>query len=264
MDVKDFDWRMYGVTTLAKDLPAAGSGAPFHPAGTPVYSSIMAQWNDTTLIFGTPSTIKMAFDIALTSSYDALLAKDKIDLIPHGNGLMIHPNGLPHLYTYFEQFMSSVIFSYQTLEIFCNFVINLNVGKGTAFVQLDKRKGPKHYSASELQREGVSLIVKLVEILPKILKIPPIEERDPTLWINFKQMKDLRDRIIHMKPVDVNRGAEINRDSVFAEIINGTTVNFPFHSLKIMQYYELGLRPQFWIAEMSQQYIDKFRGFTPR
>lgn len=264
MDLEDFDWRMYGVASLTQDLPAAGPGAPFHPAGTPVFSSIMAQWNDTTLTFGTPSTIKLAFDIALTASYEGLMAKDQIELMPHGNGLMIHPKGFPYLYTYFEQFMSSVIFSYQTLEIFCNFIIASNVGKGTAYVQLDKRKGSKHYNATELQREGVSLVTKLNEILPKIHKVPPLEEGIPGLWDNFKQMKGLRDRITHMRPVDVNRGAAIDRDSVFAEIINGTTVNFPYHTLKIMEYYDSGLRPKIWLVEMREHYIEKFRGFTPR
>lgn len=256
MEIRDFDWRMYGVTTLTQDLPAAGPGAPYHPAGTPIYASTKAELGSNTLIFGTPSTVKISFNIALTASYEAVVAKEQINLLPHDSGLIIQPEGLPYLYNYFEHYMISVIYSFLTLEIFCNFVIDTKVGKNTVFMQLDKK--PKRYSAIELQKENISVIKKILIVLPKILNIPSIEKNDPTLWEKIKGMNTLRNKITHMKPLDVNRGASIDRDSIFAEIINNSPVNFPFYSLNTMDYYKAGLMPKFWITEMRQQYTTKF------
>ena len=258
MDIHDFDWRMYGVSRLLKDVPAAGPGAPFHPAGSPVYSATTAIWDSNKLTFGTPSTIKIAFDISLTASYDAVVAKEQIRFVPHGGGLMIPPEGLQYLYNYFEKYMISVFYSFLTIEIFCNFVIDSKVGKNTVFLKLDKK--PKYYPAIELQGENVSVSKKMLVILPKILDIPSIEESNEKLWGNIKEMNTLRNKITHMKPLDINRGASLDHDSIFAEIINNTPVNFPFYSLKAMDYYKSGLTPGFWIKEMRDQYETRFKG----
>jgi len=256
LEKRDFDWRIYGVTKLSKDLPRAGPGTSFHPAGTPIYPATVTKWESNSITFGTPSTIKIAFNIALTASYNALITKEKVEFFPHGNGLIIPPKGFPHLYDFFEQYMICVVYSFLTLEIFSNFIIDSVVGKKTVFLQLEKK--PKHYSAIELQKDNISLLKKFVVILPKILDIPSIEKNNLMLWQKFKEMNILRNKITHMKPRDINRGGSIDRDSIFAEIIEKTPVNYPFNSLKIMEYYESGLTPKFWIDEMKQQYKSRF------
>lgn len=255
-EIRDFDWRIYGVTTLAKDLPEAGPDAPFHPAGTPVYPATVTKWDSIPLTFGTPSTIKISFDIALTASCNSIIAKERVKIVPHGNYLMIPPEGFLHLYDFFEQYIICVVCSILTLEIFSNFIIDTVIGKRTVFLQLEKK--PKHYSAVELQKENISLLKKLSVILPKILNIPSIDRENPSLWEEFKKMNTLRNKITHMKPRDINRGASLDHDSIFAEIINNTSVNYPFYSLKIIDYYKSGLIPKFWINEMKQQYKSKY------
>lgn len=208
------------------------------------------------MTFGTPSTIKISFNIALTASYNSIVAKERVEIVPHGNYLVIPPEGFPHLYDFFEQYMICVVYSILTLEIFCNFIIDTVVGKRTVFLQLEKK--PKHYSAVELQRENISLLKKLTIILPKILNIPSIERNNSSLWEKFKEMNTLRNKITHMRPRDINRGASLDRDSIFAKIINNTPVNYPFYSLKIMDYYKSGLIPKYWINEMMNQYKSKY------
>jgi len=256
MEISDFDWRIYGVTILPKNLPKADPDAPFHPAVTPIYPMTVSEWDSNPLTFGTPSTIKIAFNIALAASYNALIAKEKVEFVPHENCLMIPPQGFPHLYDYFEQFMTCVTYSFLTLEIFSNFVIDSVIGKKTVLLQLEKKV--KHYSSIELQRENISILKKLLIILPKILNIPSIEKNNLKLWGEFKEMNALRNKITHMRPRDTNRGASLDRDSIFAEMINNTPVNYPFYSLKIMDYYKSGLIPKFWINEMTQQYKSRF------
>lgn len=257
MDIRNFDWRIYGVTTLSQDIPSTGLGSPEHKAGTPVYPATMAEWNSTIIYFGTPSTIKLIFNSALTASIDALIAKEKIDFIPHGNGWMVPPEKFIFFYDYFERYMMTVIYSFLTLEIFCNFVIDSKVGKNTVLVKLNNK--PKYHNALELQKENVSVKRKLLEILPKIIDIPPIDESDKNLWENIEKMTITRNKITHMKPADINRGGMVDRDSIFAEIINNTPVNFPFYTLKVMEYYESGLIPKFWIEQMKSQYITRFK-----
>lgn len=252
----NLDWRIYGVFTLSKDLPAVGPGAPFHPAGTQAYNSTFAEFDSTKIMFGTPSSIKIAFDISLTASYEALIAKKQINFVTYGEGLRIKEDEFPYLYNYFEKYMISVIFSSLTLEMFCNFVIDSKLGKNTILLTLDKKS--KRYNAIELQKDHVSLLKKLSVIFPKMLNIPSIEINDPVLWGKFKDMTDLRNKITHMKPLDVYRGASIDCDSIYAKIINGTSVNFPYYAIKIMDYYKSGLKPVFWIEEMKQQYHSRF------
>lgn len=256
MEIHDFDWRIYGVTILPQDLPEAGPDAPFHPAGTTIYPTTVSEWDSNPLMFGTPSTIKISFNVALTASYNSIVAKERVEIVPKVNYLMIPPEGFPHLYDFFEQYMICVVYSILTLEIFSNFLIDTVMGKKPVFLQLEKK--PKHYSAVELQRENISLLKKITVILPKILNIPSIERNNSSLWGKFKEMYTLRNKITHMRPHDINRGASLDRDSIFAEIINNTPVNYPFYSLKIMDYYKSGLIPKFWINEMKQQYKLKY------
>ena len=206
-------------------------------------------------MFGTPSTIKISFNIALTASCNSIIAKERVKIVSRGNYLMIPPEGFLHLYDFFEQYMVCVVSSILTLEIFSNFIIDTAIGKRTVFLQLEKQ--PKYYSAVELQRENISLLKKLTVILPRILNITSIDRDNPSLWKEFKKMNTLRNKITHMRPLDINRGVSLDRDSIFAGIINNTSVNYPFYSLKIMDYYKSGLIPQFWINEMKQQYQSK-------
>jgi hypothetical protein len=257
MEISDFDWRIYGVTTTTQDLPAAGPGTSYHPVGTPVYPATVAEWDSTRFLFGTPSALKIAYDIALTASIEALIAKERVQLIPHSGGVMVTPEGFPHLYNYFERYMISTVFSLLTLEIFCNFTISSILTKKTVLLKLEKK--PKYYSAIELQKSNISIITKLLVILPKILSTPSIETANPQLWEKIKELNTLRVKITHMKSMDISSGALIDRDSVFAEIINNTPVKSPFYILNVMDYYKSGVLFNNWIEQMRNQYSTRFQ-----
>lgn len=261
MKIEDFDWRMHGVDTLTKDLPAAGPGAPFHPAGTPIWPGTIVDWDSQRMLFGRPSTLKIAYDIALTASIASIEAKDKVQLIPHGSGVMVRPDSLPHLYNYFEKYMITTIFSLLTLEILCNFTIGKKLPTNTVLLHLEKK--PRHYTAEELQKPNISLLKKLTIVLPTILKKASIEDDNPQLWGEIKNLMNLRNKITHMTPFDVFPDPSIDtpdldKESVFAEIVNSDPSNAPRYVLEAVDYYKHGVLSEKWVEQMREQYFTRY------
>jgi len=261
MKIEDYDWRMHGVTTITKDLPAEGPGTFFHPAGTPVWPGIAVEWDSQRLVFGRPSALKVAYDIALTASIESIDAMDQIQLMPHGNGVMVQTKCFSNLYNYFEKYMITIVFSLLTLEILCNFTIGKKLPSNTILLNLEKK--PRHYTAEELQKANVSLLKKMTIVLPTILKIPSIEESNPQLWKKVKNLIIMRNKITHMTPFDVFPDISpdktfLDKESVFAEIINSNPSDAPRYILEVIDYHKKDVLSEKWVEQMREQYLTRY------
>jgi hypothetical protein len=261
MKIEDFDWRMHGVTTITKDIPAAGPGAPFHPAGTPIWPSSSVEWDSRRFGFGRPSTLKIAYDIALTASIESILAREQVQLVPHGNGVTVQPASFSYLYNYFEKYMITIVFSLLTLEILCNFTIGKKLPTNTVLLHLEKK--PRHYTAEELQKPNISLLKKMTTVLPTILKKPSIEDSNPQLWGEVKNLINLRNKITHLTPFDVFPEPQIgtpnlDKESVFAEIVNSNPSNAPRYILEVVDYYKNDVLSEKWVEQMREQYVTRY------
>ena len=98
------------------------------------------------------------------------------------------------LFDYFEAFASHVVFSFTALEAFANEAIP------TDFEYQSEKKGePIVLKKPDIER-SINLDEKLHSVLPKALGVATPKGKKP--WQQYKLLKGMRDRIIHVKTVD--------------------------------------------------------------
>lgn len=233
MSVDNFgDWRIKAVTTLASDIPEAYPGGPSHKLGTPIYLTSLTQHEDyNTVGFITPSAIAMAFNIAVESSKKAIQLRETLALkdviTPHGKGKTIAHENLAHLYNYFEYCMSSIIFSFQSIESFSNCEIvsplNLTIKKKQAIL-----------SAYDIQR-NLSTDDKIDKVLPIIFQVKT--PKGTKIWDDFIELKNIRDSTIHLKSTKNVTQDSIDTESLFFHFFNNTPTLFPKSAYNIIAYF---------------------------
>lgn len=249
----DFDWRIWGYTFLTKDVPAAFSGGPSHKAGEPIFYASLTRNADGGLIgFTQPRPAAMAIDIAINTALRANALKQKLELMPtitpHGKGLQV--NNSSHLFDYFECCMVSVTFCVQSLDTFCNEIVEAYV-KGTIPIRVDKKM--KNLNKIQLQ-ENFSLKMKIGTILPKIFSInSPENLADPTIWKKYIELERVRNTTVHLKTSDENSGVNIDRDSLFSEFFKTNTKDYPSSSLDIMEYFKPNINNNEWITKAREK-----------
>ena len=149
-----------------------------------------------TVSFALPSPAALCLSLSHTAYQKAQEVSDAdlFQLLPHGWSA---ENTLPALFDLFEQLFLNVIFAYTALEAFVNEVIP----DSYTFSQTRQdKKCTEQYDRDQIER-NLSLDIKLSEILPEItgVKLP----KGGSLWNEYLQLKQVRDRIIHIKTVDM-------------------------------------------------------------
>lgn len=230
------DWRIAFVTTLAQDVPAAYPGGPSHRAGTPVYqSSVTKHPEHNTLGFITPSPVALALNLAFKGAQKAKKLQSALALenvaTPQGSGKSVAKPNLPLLYDFFEMCMSTVVFSFQAVEVYSNHTIS-SYAKGPITV---KRKDRWHEMTAEEVERQVSTVEKVSDILPKLLSVPTPKGKKP--WEGFKKLKVARDSTIHLKSNDMSTKGFEDNDSLFFQFLNNDPTLFPKAAFEIIDYF---------------------------
>ena len=91
--------------------------------------------------------------------------------------------------------MQSIVFAFTALEAFVNEIIPSDYK-----YEKKGKKATEIYTKEEIER-WVSIDEKLDKIIPAILKVGTPKGRDQS-WQGFKDLKNIRDRLIHMKSDD--------------------------------------------------------------
>lgn len=99
-----------------------------------------------------------------------------------------------YVFDYFESFASHVVFAFTALEAFANESIPENYT-----FQTERRGEPVILNKKEIER-SVSLDEKLDIILPDAFGVASPKGKKP--WGHYRELKTMRDRIIHLKSVD--------------------------------------------------------------
>lgn len=149
-----------------------------------------------TVSFALPSPAALCLSVSHAAYKKAKEVPDAdlFQLLPHGWSA---ENTLPELFDLFEQLFLNVIFAYTALEAFVNEVIPDNY---TFSVVRQDKKYTEHYDRDQIER-NLSLDVKLSKILPDITGVKLLT--GGSLWNEYIQLKEMRDRIIHIKTADV-------------------------------------------------------------
>lgn len=230
------DWRIAAVATLARDIPAAYPGGPSHKAGASVYQSNFEKhpefWH---LGFITPNPSAMSLNMAFKAAARAKRIQKTIaysDAVsPEGKSKQVVNENHTHLYDFFEECMGSVTFSYQAIEVYANRELirhaksNISIKRGKKHLILTPKEAERQLSTEE----------KIATVLPEILNIPtPKGKRN---WEGFKQLKNARDAIIHMKNKEIRNINEPHEESIYFELLNNDPISFPKSSFLIISYF---------------------------
>ena len=97
-------------------------------------------------------------------------------------------------FSYFENIMASVVFSYTSLESFAN----EEIPEDFVF-SIDRGKCVENYNKIQIEK-SLSLVTKLGDILPLVFKIK--SPKGTKIWEGFIKLEKLRHSIIHMKVKD--------------------------------------------------------------
>ncbi len=240
MDDSLGDWRIQGVTRLAKDLPAAYPGGPSHKAGTPLHLGTSTRGTgDQPIGFITPSSIALVLNIAMGASIQSTNLFQQIIFedvsTPEGSGKSVLYKNIGPLFDYFESCMTTITFSYQALETFCNWEIADKV-KGAFTIRRDKVD--ETFTADEIERR-LSTEEKLQLIIPKLFVAPT--PKGSKVWQDFKKLKHARDSIVHLKSSDQypNRksATTVDKDSLYFVFLNNKMTLFPKASITMIQHF---------------------------
>lgn len=226
-NIKNEDWRLQAISTLAKPFKSPWTGK-VHPIGEPVKAISIVKYGSNKISFGLPNTTAMF----LNKSYKFWKEADSIlKNIQFINSR--HIKNETDVFNFFENIMASIVFAYTSLESFAN----EKILEDHIYTQerADKRCA-ETYSKEQIER-FLSLDIKLDKILPEILGISSPKKK--RLWNKYIELKNLRDRIIHMKSID-RKSSDPKKeipDSIWRYLLKKDIPNMSASAKEIISYY---------------------------
>lgn len=140
--------------------------------------------------------------------------------------------------------MTAIVFAYTALESFANESIP---DKFVFRRKRDDKKCIEEYT--KVQTEVLSLDMKLHEVLPIIFNLR--SPKGSSIWNRYIFLKNLRNRIIHMKSKD-RQSAIFGEENIWNDMLNQSCPNLAIEAKEIIGYYLNNLeekdRPQ-WYKE---------------
>lgn len=145
--------------------------------------------------FALPSGPALAMSLALRAHKRrvAIDVKTLFDLHPPPQGTW--PEDHSPLFDYFEHAVSEVLFSYTAIEG----AVNELIEPTSTYLRKKSGKPPVLLTGAEIERK-ISLDEKLKKALPAFLGRP--SPAGGILWVDYTELQDNRDRLIHLKSVD--------------------------------------------------------------
>lgn len=247
------DWRIEFITTIEQDVSPTMAGGTQFRSGDRAYVSTLTKTSKGDLIaFTTPNVSALAYNIAVSSARRAIELKKQLSYIsclsPFGTARAIGFDQNDLIFSFFESSMTSVIFSFQVLEAFCNYSISHNWRQPVDITRRRKKERLDHESA---ERE-LSTEQKLKSVLPKIYNVPTPAGK--SIWDRFIKLKHARDSCVHIKYFDQHPvGRKVDQESLFFRFLDTDTMFFPKTSLEIVAYFYSRQELPRWLREMPTE-----------
>ncbi len=143
------------------------------------------------------------------------------------------------LFDYFESFASHVVFSFTALEAFGNEAIPRD------FKYEVEKKGQKVQITKPDIERTVNLDEKFHSVLPQALGVSSPKGKTP--WQQYKLLKSMRDRIIHLKTVDRSPSGP-EQESVWGMMLRSHGEPFCDYAHAMMGHY-LPASNRRWLRE---------------
>ena len=199
------DWRLQATAKLAKDaiLPSGHLAR----AGTDITVASMSvlKKSNVLLTIHVPNATALFFNIAHRTFTEARGLFESHELGRHAKKRREFFMPEADAMTYMELMLQSVVAAHTGIEAYANEA----VPEGYVYTYWSQRaKKEESLNREEIERQ-LTLCQKLADVLPKAHSVPAPKKGQPA-WQRYKELKEIRDRIIHMKSVDrKSTGAEV-------------------------------------------------------
>lgn len=196
-----------------------------------VTASINAKFDKKDVTISVPAHAALCLNIAHTAHKASVtIPVDEVfksSSRPTGDSLSL-------IFDYFEQAFLNIVFAYTALEAFSN----QTIPDDFVFSRLRQdKKCNESFSKDQIER-NLSLDIKLSEVLPEISGIK--FQKGTALWNEYTNLRDIRDRIIHVKSADLGivlKDAKIT--SIWAELLTHRKVDFSIVAHKVIKHFSI-------------------------
>jgi hypothetical protein len=250
--LKDVDWRCRSAFVLTLfptdddttpvESPDDLSQEALNNAQIKIAVSLtIAQFRDKEISFYDPSATALFLDQSHSAFLRAIQSLKSCNVKPGSGTYEIEPLYL--LYDYFEYIAASVVFACLAIESY----VNGRIPHDFIYSKSTKLGRVTNYSKAEIER-SISLEEKLSTVLPQALGVASPENL--SLWGAFKDMKDIRNRIVHLKSGDVYPSIpdSPNADSIWQELLDKKQDDYAVIAKRIILHFSQDKSyPDHWI-----------------
>jgi hypothetical protein len=201
--------------------------------------------------------VAMYLSVAITADAEAKVLRSQIRIeefeTPTGPYKTITHENLGTLYDFIEQSAVAAIFSFQALEAYANFVIEVQLRDGEDMFKCPGRSKAL-MGAQEILACGETM-EKLKTIVPRLRNVkPPTKE---PFWSKVWDMKRVRDALTHLKYKDQSETAtaavaaqsliRTDPDFVFYNLVSGAIRELPRAAVEMLDYFSKGSGTPRWL-----------------
>jgi hypothetical protein len=190
--------------------------------------------------FGLPSAPALFLSLA----YKAFIAYRNVDVrgLFDGHPQGVWPDDQTPLFDFCEQFAAHIVFAFTALESLANEIIP----QEHSYTTIDGKTGePVTYNRDEIERY-VSLDEKLLQVLPSALDVG--SPKGLHIWRDYKKLKNLRNRIIHLKMIDrQSTGPEIK--TVWGDMLRNSKIPFSDNAHNLMGHFGSTVTERRWYGK---------------
>lgn len=224
------DFRYQALTTIAQDWKSPFTGI-LHKKGSIVeFSAIVKYSGNLLLSFPVPNAAAMYLKLSHYLFEESQQELVKAESLQKGRDNIAQINEIPSFFDLLEKRLASIIFAYTAVEVFANQTIP---DKYVYEKEREDGRCKETYTKEQAER-WISLDEKLGELLPKALVIKT--PRKKQVWSNFKQLKKIRDRLIHPKTKDLH-STGVTDTSIWNIIASKNLENPSLHAKNIISYF---------------------------
>jgi hypothetical protein len=181
------------------------------------------------LSFGLPSAPALYLSLA-RGAHAKRISIDVDDcFIDHPAPQGTWPENHQPLFDFFELFIAEVIFSFTAIEAFANESIPANFS-----YSWKNAKEVKQLTRADIER-SVQLDEKLKRVLPEAHNVK--SPAGTKVWQGFKELKAVRDRLVHMKSID-RRASGPEHQTIWGLLLEKRQQDFPEIAYRLIGSYE--------------------------
>lgn len=185
---------------------------------------INANIGDKKISIAEPNEISLSLSISKKSRAVAADLKRKIIEIAKVSSDTLYSQEVRLAYDYLEEIQKTIVFSYKSVESFCN----ASIPEDYVYQKTNNKGIVESYGKRQIER-WINTSEKVSSILPEILKIE--DPQSMGFWSDFKNLERIRNEIIHSK--------SSNSSEILSELFSEKIEEYLTSSLKLLEFFIL-------------------------